>query len=159
MRWMVVVALAASFVGCTCKKIEKKQDEPPVPPPTGTSLTPADVEGYWTGDWGQLVFRQKDGKLLAAYNHDDGTIVGAIVGDKLVGWWCETPSRKPDHDAGDVELTFITDAAGKRAIDGRWRYGATGAWHEDWDVAFDVGTPDDVLVKRFDDPTAFCAKP
>jgi hypothetical protein len=157
------ILLGVALAACGSKK-------PATTEPTGggsggettggaTTLAPKDVEGYWTGDWGQLVFREKDGKMLAAYNHDDGTIVGTIQGDTLVGWWCEVPSRKPDSDAGDVEMKFITNAEGKRAIDGRWRYGSKGDFREDWDITWDAGQPSEALVTRFDDPAAFCAKP
>ena len=150
---MVVMVLAA----CGSKQSTETTTEAP---PNGVlphRLEAKEVEGYWTGDWGQLVFREKDGKMLAAYNHDEGTIVGTIQGDLLVGWWCEVPSRKPDHDAGDVEMKFITNPDGKRAIDGRWRYGASEAWHDDWDITWDAGQPDAALLKRFDDASAFCS--
>lgn len=122
------------------------------------ALTAAEVTGYWTGDWGQLVFREKDGKILGSYSHDEGTIVGTIQGDTLVGWWCEVPSRKPPQDAGDVEMKFVTKD-GKRMIDGRWRYGSEEELKENWDIDWNGGEPDAALVTRFDDPAAFCTKP
>lgn len=159
-----IVVMCCLFCGaCVMSNAPPSQPmggPPPAVPAAGSgSLSTRDVEGFWTGDWGQLVFKQKAGKLFAVYNHDEGTITGTIVDGKFVGWWCEAPSRKPNHDAGDVEMKFITDGAGKRAIDGRWRYGASQDWHEDWDIAFDPGVPDANLVKRFDDPAAFCDKP
>ncbi len=136
----------------------------PTPVASGTATAPrplaaADVVGYWSGDWGNLVFREQGDKLVASYNHDAGTIVGELVGDKLVGWWCEAPSRGPDQDAGEVEMRFITNADGTRAIDGRWRYGTQGEWKEDWDIAFTQSDAPADLVARFDDASAFCAKP
>lgn len=119
----------------------------------------AEVVGYWAGDWGKLVLREQDGKLLGSYSHDSGTIVGALVGDTLVGWWCEVPSRKPDADAGDVEMKFIKKPDGSRAIDGRWRYGSKGDWRENWDITFSAEPAPDELVNRFNDPSAFCTKP
>jgi hypothetical protein len=123
-----------------------------------TGTTAASVTGFYSGQWGQLVLREKDGRMLAVYSHDQGTISGTLQGDTLVGWWCEVPSRKPDQDAGDVELKFITKD-GAPAIDGRWRYGATADWRDDWDIAKANGEPDPALLARFDDPTAFCTKP
>ena len=129
------------------------------PRPTSTSLAPVNVVGYWSGDWGNLVFREQGDKLVASYNHDEGTIVGQIVGDKLVGWWCEAPARTADADAGEVEMRFITNADGTRSIDGRWRYGTQGEWKEDWDIAFTQGDAPADLVARFDNASAFCTKP
>lgn len=137
---------------------------PPVAPSDGSSpgggpLSAEQVVGYWSGDWGQLVFRQEGDKLLATYNHDEGTIAGILVGDKLVGWWCEAPSRTPDSDAGEVEMKFITRPDGTRAIDGRWRYGTAGEWQENWDINFANEAAPEALVARFSNVEAFCAKP
>jgi len=46
------------------------------------------------------------------------------------------PSRRPDVDAGEIELRFVTDARGDRRIDGKWRYGAAGQWDPHWDLAW-----------------------
>ena len=116
------------------------------------------VSGYWTGDWGKLVLQDDGGKIRGAYSHDTGTLTGTMNGNVLVAWWCETPSRKPSKDAGDVEMIFLTDADGKRRIDGKWRYGSSGEFREDWDITFDAGAPPEELVKRLDDPSAFCTK-
>lgn len=156
-----VVLACVGLIACGGSKSSTTTTPPPTDNGggTGAPLTTKDVEGYWSGDWGQLVFREKDGKMIAAYSHDDGTIVGTLQGDKLVGWWCEAPSRQPDADAGDVEMKFIT-VDGKRKIDGRWRYGSTSeSWDENWDIEFGEGQPDEALVKRFDDASAFCTKP
>lgn len=125
---------------------------------SGGVKSAAEVAGFYDGDWGQMVIREKDGKMLAAYSHDEGTIVGTLQGDTLVGWWCEVPSRAPDGDAGDVELKFVT-RDGKKAIDGKWRYGAQEDFRDDWDIEWSDGQPDPALVKRFDDAAAFCPKP
>lgn len=130
----------------------------PTPAPSGP-LSAEQVIGFWSGDWGNLVMREQGGKIHAVYDHDDGTIVGTIVGDKLVGWWCEAPSRQPDGDAGDVEMRFITNEAGQRAIDGRWRYGTTQDWNEDWDITFSNEPAPEALVKRFADSATFCQRP
>jgi hypothetical protein len=129
------------------------------PDPQTQVLTPAQVAGFWTGNWGQLVLRDQGGKLVGAYTHDKGTVSGALRGDTFVGWWCETPSRQPSNDAGDVELTFVTKPDGSREIDGRWRYGTEGEFREDWDLTWNTGQPPAELVARFDDAAAFCAKP
>jgi len=128
------------------------------PPKTTEHVSAASVEGYWTGDWGQLLLGERAGKLVGAYSHDEGMIVGAMQNGVLVGWWCEVPSRKAPKDAGEVEMRFITNDEGKRAIDGRWRYGSEGVWKEDWDIAWDTGTPDSALVKRLDAAATDCVK-
>ncbi len=128
--------------------------------PRGTPLANSDVVGYWSGDWGNLVFREQGGKIFGAYDHDDGTIVGTIVGDQLVGWWCEAPSRKPDMDAGPVEMKFMVNAEGSRVIDGRWRFASEGdAWKDNWDITWSSGQAPEALVNRFADPAAFCVQP
>ena len=136
-----------------------KTSEVPVatPPKQTQEVVPADVAGYWTGDWGQLVLGERNGKVVGAYSHDEGVIVGSLQAGVLIGWWCEVPSRKPSKDAGDVEMKFVT-IDGKRSIDGRWRYGSEGEWREDWDISWDAGTPDPALVKRLDSATTDCVK-
>lgn len=158
MRLLPLVLL----IGCNCKakQTEKPVAPPPVAPqpvPPQPVLEPAAVSGYWTGDWGKLVLEAQGDKVIGAYSHDNGVIVGTIKGDTLVGWWCETPSRKPSKDAGDVEMKFVTKD-GKREIDGRWRYGADGAWKDDWDIAWDEGKPPEELVKRIADTSTHCVK-
>ena len=129
-----------------------------------TSAFPAEFEGYYyDGDWGTIVIKAIGGdRVRAAYVHDEGTIEGRWVGGKLVGWWCEVPGRRPNADAGDVELSFIKDGNGSR-IDGRWRYGDASnepGWREDWDVSRTTprAAPAELLA-RFNDESAFCRKP
>ncbi len=164
----MIKTMYAVMLWCACggKPTPSGAAEPsPAVPTSGTAstagapLTPDRVQGYWSGDWGRLVFKVDGDRILGAYSHDDGTIVGTIVGDKLVGWWCEVPSRKPTADAGDVEMKFITKEDGTRAIDGRWRYGAEGEFREDWDIGFSPEAAPEALVKRFSDASAFCPKP
>jgi len=138
-----------------CGSGSGRTDQVPVPPRGGPVVAPV-PSGYWSGDWGRLVLAE-DGR--GAYDHDDGTVMGAMQGDTFVGWWCEVPSRAPDQDAGEVELRFVEAADGTTSIDGRWRYGTDGGWREDWDLTWDVGEPPAELVARFDDPSAFCAHP
>ena len=139
-------------VGCS-SPTQHQVPAPPQQPPVVQS-----VSGYWSGDWGKLVLRETEGKIIGAYSHDQGTITGTMNGDTLVAWWCEVPSRKPSKDAGDVEMKFLTDSDGKRRIDGKWRYGSEGAYKEDWDLVFDTGPAPEDLLKRLDDASAFCAK-
>jgi hypothetical protein len=136
----------------------KKQDQVPVPPKQQEVPVPPDVSGYWKGDWGEMLLRDVGGKIHGVYRHDEGTVVGVFEGSVLRGWWCEKPSRQPTNDAGDVELTFTSDAEGPM-IDGRWRYGTDGGWKDDWDLRRVSGEEPPELVARFDDATAFCPHP
>ena len=125
----------------------------------GGRIPAAEIVGHWTGDWGDLYLTvDRDGTVRGVYPHDTGTITGRMRGDVLYGWWCEAPSRQPSRDAGVVELRFGRDASGLY-VDGRWRYGADGGWHEDWDLRW-VRTPvDQGLLRRLDDPSQFCRGP
>lgn len=125
---------------------------------------PAEYEGYYyEGDWGTILLKAQAGnRVRATYVHDEGTIEGTWLGGKLVGWWCEVPSRRATADAGDVELTFIKEG-GVTRIDGRWRYGTEAnepQWREDWDVSRSGAmAPPQELLARFNDESAFCLKP
>jgi hypothetical protein len=142
---------------CACGGGGGPQKQVPVPPQQ-PPVVPPDYVGYWTGKWGQMVLRESNGRVTGVYGHDEGTVTGAMNGNTFVGWWCEKPSRQPTKDAGDLELTFGAGPDGKK-IDGKWRYGAEGAWKEDWDLAWNPGEPPPELIARFNDPSAFCEKP
>jgi hypothetical protein len=135
-------------------------------PAAGGGATPAgppaptrqEIQGHWSGHWGRLVLKEVNGQIRGVYSHDQGTIVGSYQEGVLRGWWCEAPSRKPSGDAGDVEFRFVKDAGGLR-FDGRWRYGTTGGFNEDWDLKWtNEPIPPDLLA-RFNDPSAFCPHP
>lgn len=109
----------------------------PVPP----EESPDDPwNGRYSGDWGTMALRNlPDGTVLAAYSHDSGVVVGKFDGNKMLGRWCEDPSRRGPQDAGPVEFKFFEEG-GVKKIDGRWKYdsdGEAGAWRDDWDVAMD----------------------
>ena len=125
----------------------------------GGTIAAQQLVGHWTGDWGDLYFSiDADGTARGVYPHDTGTILGRIDNDVFRGWWCEAPSRQPTSDAGDVELRFSRDANGL-LIDGRWRYGASGGWRENWDLRW-VETPvDAALMARLGAASQFCRKP
>lgn len=61
---LLTVLLATTACGA-------KSDPVIAPPPSGSGggaqpLVTADVVGYWSGDWGNLVFREQGGTLRAA---------------------------------------------------------------------------------------------
>ena len=120
--------------------------------------------GFWSGDWGNMVMRvDADGTIVAAYAHDEGEIVGQIDDrGRMVGWWCEVPTRRADNDAGTVEMRLVAGASGA-SIDGRWTYGAhsgTNAWHENWDIsAKGTEAPPAALTARLDTVRTDCVPP
>ncbi|MEY2453179.1 MAG: hypothetical protein QOD92_2753 [Acidimicrobiaceae bacterium] len=129
---------------------------PPVP---AGSVNATQINGFWSGDWGDLVLRvTADGKVVAAYAYDQGMIVGTLTGRRIDGWWCEVPSRKGPGDAGPVQFDFVGDPAKSLTIDGRWQYASgNGTWSEDWDIdAKSTQAPPPELVARLDKVAAEC---
>ncbi len=125
----------------------------------GPPTTGAAIEGYWTGDFGHLLLKRVGDEVRGVYEHDTGTIRGAIAGDHLAAWWCEAPSRQPPGDAGDLEMRVIVDRDGVRTIAGQWRYGMAGDWNDRWDLTWDPGEPPAELRARLNATDDFCARP
>jgi hypothetical protein len=125
-----------------------------------TPVQAEEVEGHWSGDWGDLYLEtDAEGVTRGTYQYRRGTVLGRLEDGRFVGWWCEEPSRQPDPDAGDVELTFIRRANGTLAVDGRWRFGTSGDWNENWDLEL-VDTPIDEETKaRLQNDGEFCEHP
>jgi eukaryotic-like serine/threonine-protein kinase len=73
-----------------------------------------------------------DGTLWGAYAHDTGFVQARFRDGKLVGWWCEEPTRQPPNDAGEFEMTVSRTDSGAIFLDGRYRYGREGQWDENW---------------------------
>lgn len=102
-----------------------------------TGLKVADILGFYSGTWGDMVLRKIDNEIWGAYAYRDGTIVGNITSEGVFeGWWSQTPSRDAsDTNAGEVEFRWMTTDGGTVIhLDGRWRYGASGTWNDYWDV-------------------------
>ncbi|HKP58668.1 MAG TPA: hypothetical protein VJV78_18235 [Polyangiales bacterium] len=122
-----------------------------------TGLRVSDVLGFYSGDWGDMILRKQDDEIWGAYVHDDGTITGKVDAEGVfVGWWSEVPSREPTNDAGDVEFRWARGTGSVVALDGRWRYGTNGDWHDDWDVDLVTDrSPPAALSERFSHPAEF----
>jgi len=100
-----------------------------------TGLLVTDILGFYSGDWGDMVLEQRAAEIWGVYNYNDGTIVGAIASDGVFeGWWSQLPTRADGINAGEVEFRWSRSNAGLISLDGRWRYGTSGAWLENWDV-------------------------
>jgi hypothetical protein len=121
-------------------------------------LDAADIEGYYSGDWGDMLLVRDGDQVRGTYSHDDGTLFGTYSDGVFVGWWCEWPSREADNDAGDVEFDFYEDETGIH-LDGRWRYGKEGDMRENWDLDKSEEDPPEELIDRLNDASAFCGNP
>jgi hypothetical protein len=117
------------------------------------------LEGHWAGDWGDMVLRKVGDEYWGVYLHDTGTVVLRRAADGVYrGWWSEVPSREPPNDAGEVEFRFAWTGTAL-SLDGQWRYGVTGAFKADWDLAH-VTTPVPAgLEERFADVASFKRHP
>ncbi|MBI4613814.1 MAG: hypothetical protein HY720_09405 [Planctomycetes bacterium] len=92
------------------------------------------IEGSWLDNKGRETWiAQRNGKLLCAYDWDSGTIVLSYQDGVFRGWWCETPTRQAPADAGQVEFRMFR-RGDQPFLNGRWRYGESGEWQEDWDL-------------------------
>lgn len=144
--------MLAVFPGCNCGRS-------PGEAPAAAGVTNAEIVGHWSGDWGDMELKVVGEEIWGSYTHDEGTLVATWGDDGVLrGWWAEVPSRLPDNDAGEVEFKF-SKGAGGLTLDGRWRYGLTGTWREDWDLGKATSPAPDALTKRFDDPSLFKKHP
>ena len=132
-----------------------------VAPDSGRVLDSAEIEaelpGYWTGDWGEMLFRtEDDGTVLAAYGFRGGLVFGQLEGQVLNGWWCEAPDYALPDRAGPVEMRLV-EGAGGTSIDGRWKYTWSDDWNEDWDIdSASSSAPPAELEARLDDAHQLC---
>ncbi|MEZ4363234.1 MAG: serine/threonine-protein kinase [Kofleriaceae bacterium] len=93
------------------------------------------LSGFYRGHFDRMALQvTADGAVLGAYAHDEGFVQGELRGDRLVGWWCEAPTRRPPADAGEFEMRVSRDEAGTVFLDGRYRYGRSGQWDETWNL-------------------------
>jgi hypothetical protein len=117
------------------------------------------LEGHWGGDWGDMLLRKVGDEIWGSYTHDQGTVVLRPSPDGVYrGWWSEAPSRMASADAGEVEFRFVWKDT-QLTLDGRWRYGESGAFREDWDLSHLTTPVPTALEARFTDATAFRRHP
>jgi hypothetical protein len=125
-----------------------------------TGLHVGDILGFYSGDWGDMVLRAHGAAIWGVYAHNGGTIVGAVESDGVFrGWWSQLPARA-GADAGEVEFRWSQTTGQVIALDGRWRYGTTTTWLENWDIDLvsDREAPTD-LTDRFNTNSDFVAHP
>lgn len=134
---------------------------PPEPALGDTGLVVSDILGFYSGDWGDMVLERRAAEIWGVYNYNDGTIIGAITEDGVfAGWWSQLPTRADGINAGEVEFRWSRSVAGVISLDGRWRYGSSGLWLENWDVDLvpDRSAPS-ALIDGFDDIDDFKRHP
>jgi hypothetical protein len=117
--------------------INGKRVAPPTPTPAPTPAptpvpTPAGQTGWggtWDSPYGKMVITVSGNQVTGAYEHSHGRFTGTISGNTLRGVWAEEPSYRPPEESGDMELTLAADA---QSFTGRWRYGSSGSWTDNW---------------------------
>jgi hypothetical protein len=125
-----------------------------------TGLRVSDILGFYSGNWGDMVLHKVGDEIWGVYNYSGGTIVGDIKDDGVfVGWWSQLPTRT-GLNAGEVEFRWSQTSEKVIALDGRWRWGSSGAWFDNWDVdlATDREAPS-ALTARFDNASDFKRHP
>lgn len=151
------LALAAALVlgGCAGSAAAPRSASLPS---AEESVTLAEVPGFWTGEWGNLVLQPRGGEVWGAYTHRDGTLVGRFERGAIVGWWSEAPTREASGDAGEVEIHFVRGADGLSLL-GRYRHGTQGPWIQVWNLRRSEVAPPPELEARFAEPALFRSRP
>jgi hypothetical protein len=135
----------------------------PVLGDTGLSLS--EVLGFYDasflsgGEWGAMELRRFGAEIVGVYQYNEGTVVGEINDDGVfVGWWSQLPTRE-GFDAGEVEFRWSSNSSGI-AFDGRWRWGTSGVWFENWDadLVTDRAAPNE-LIAAFENVASFQRHP
>lgn len=112
-------------------------------------VTLAELAGIYRSQVDQLVLQvNPDGSLWGTYQHDEGFLQARLVDGKLVGWWCEVPTRQAPADAGELEMQLIRQSDGTLLLDGRYRYGRAGQWDENWNLTSTSAPANPELVRR-----------
>jgi eukaryotic-like serine/threonine-protein kinase len=132
LRWLIAALIAVVIAGVTVAWDRLRPTPAPIPL--------RDLPGAYGGHFGRMQVRvNRDGTVWGAYSHDTGFVQAELRGDRLVGWWCELPSRQPPGDAGEFEMQVSRNDRGQIFLDGRYRYGRVGQWDETWNM---TGTAD-----------------
>ncbi len=123
------------------------------------STDSASIEGYYNDPkWGDMAIKFEGTTFKAAYAYRKGTVTGTWdeATNTIKGWWCEE-DRSANN--GDVEFIFEKKGTSAIAMDGKYRFGSSGGWNQDWDLTKVEGAAPADLIARFEDASAFCTKP
>lgn len=116
---LLVVALLLVTAGLRPSPVAAQQSDAPA----------CEVTGSWSSSWGNMELTQSGSSVTGSYTWDSGKLDGSISGSILSGKWSEAPSYSEPNDGGDIVFTFAADCA---SMTGKWRYGSSGSWFEDW---------------------------
>jgi serine/threonine protein kinase len=123
-------ALAVAVSGGAVAWMVLRDSSQPIPP--------HELNGSYRGDFDRMVMQvNANGSIWGAYSHDMGFVQGVLRGGKIIGWWCEEPTRMPPVDAGEFEMELSREGKGEIFLDGKYRYGRKGQWAETWNM---IGT-------------------
>jgi hypothetical protein len=145
-RALVMVGAVVTIGSVTATP--RTPETPRRPPPT------LDGAGYWDGDFHQMVFAVDGDQVRAAYLHDQGQFVGRLVGDRIVGRWCEAPHVEPT-DEGEAEFDLVVDVD-RLYVNGAWRYANERRWRGAWNLHHVDGTPPAALIAQLADAPWRC---
>ena len=120
-------------------------------PSVATELT---GPGHWHGDFGEMAFTVTGDRVRGVYTHDQGVFVGRLVGNRVVGHWCEAPYAS-DRDTGDATLTVKGRGAAVH-VTGHWRYQGDDDWAGRWALHRDSAAAPSELAARLASDTWHC---
>jgi hypothetical protein len=102
--------------------------------------------GRWHGDFGEMAFALSGDRVRAVYTHDQGVFIGQIIGNRIIGRWCEAPYATA-RDTGDATLV-IKGKGDAGHITGHWRYSGDDDWAGRWDLRHDATSASAELTER-----------
>ena len=145
LRRVVRAAIAAAAVVVVCGGISPGSVADAASPTVAQVLT---APGYWQGDFDEMIFSVDGDRVRGVYAHDAGQFEGRIVGERVVGRWCEAPYL-PAEDSGAVAFEVPTSAGGG-PIHGHFAYTGDRDWAGRWDLQHVGGAPPPALVARLE---------
>jgi len=112
------------------------------------------ASGHWHGDFGDMTFAVSGDRVRGVYTHDEGMFVGRLVGNRIIGHWCEAPYASA-HDTGDATLTVKGKGTAVH-VTGRYRYRGDNDWAGRWDLQHDHAAAPSDLAARLTSDTWRC---
>jgi hypothetical protein len=126
------------------------------PAPAAASRIAAELaaRGHWNGDFGEMAFAISGDRVRAVYTHDEGVFIGRIMGNRVVGRWCEAPYATA-HDTGDATLVLKGGGADAH-VAGHYRYAGDDDWAGRWDLWHGAVATSPELTERLSSATWRC---